>query len=362
MKKSDNRIVAVGMSGGVDSTVAAHILKARGFTVIGLTMSIWDDTIQCEATRSGCYGPNESSDIADAQRAAELLGIKHAVIDMRKEYKETVIHYFRREYVKGRTPNPCIMCNSRIKFGTLLERAESSGIAFDFFATGHYARIAYEKRLMKYLLMKGADATKDQSYFLYRLSQGQLQKLIFPLGDYLKAEVKVMARDAGLEQYIDKPESQDFLEWDNYGTLLPAPARPGKIRDLEGNIIGAHRGIEFYTVGQRKMLNLAGMKEPYYVIHINAEKNEIIAGPKKHLMRDSLVAADLNWIVPLEEYSSTRLRAKIRSTAPPADCMISPLTGNRAEVRFTIPQESITPGQSVVFYADDVVLGGGIIE
>jgi len=362
MNTSGNQIVAIGMSGGIDSTIAAYVLKEKGFTVVGLTMKIWDDSIRCETSRSGCYGPNEASDIADAKQAADMLGIKHVVLDLREEYQQTVINYFRREYANGRTPNPCVMCNSRIKFGTLLDRAQSSGITFEFFATGHYARVTYDERLMRYLLMRGVDEAKDQSYFLHRLTQEQLQKIVFPLGDYRKDEVKMMALDLGFGYYMDKPESQDFIEWDNYGTLLEKPARPGNIRDLDGNIIGTHRGIEFYTVGQRRMLNLAGMKEPFYVIRIETERNEIIAGPKRYLMSSSLVATDLHWIVPLEEYSLVQLRAKIRSTAAPAECIVSPLAENKAWVQFVVPQESITPGQSVVFYAEDVVLGGGVIE
>ena len=362
MNKSSKQIVAVGMSGGLDSTMAAFLLKEQGYTVIGLTMKIWDGPVRCEATRSGCYGPNEASDIADAKQAADRLGIEHHIVDLCKEYKQTVIQYFSNEYTHGKTPNPCVMCNSQIKFGSLLENSLSSGIKFDFFATGHYARVAYNHTTDEYMLKCGVDNAKDQSYFLHRLNQEQLQKIMFPLGDYYKEDIKTMARKTGFGKYTEKPESQDFLEWNDYGTLLQNRGQQGNIRDAAGNVIGTHQGIAFYTIGQRKMLNLSGMKEPYYVVGIDAQNNEIIAGPKKHLLNNILSATDLHWIIPCEKYISAPLNAKIRSAAVPAACDIFPEPGNTAMIRFVVPQESVTPGQSVVFYAGDIVLGGGTIE
>lgn len=356
------KTVAVGMSGGIDSTVAAWLLKEEGYAVVGLTMKIWDGSIACDAVRSGCYGPNEASDIADARKAAERLGIEHHVMDLCGEYRQTVLAYFSDEYTGGRTPNPCVVCNSRIKFGSLIEKALSSGVDFDLFATGHYARISYDEGTARYLLMRGIDDSKDQSYFLHRLSQEQLARVLFPLGGYRKEEVKAMALKAGFAEYLEKPESKDFLEWDDYGTLLMEPARPGNIVDPDGNVIGTHRGIAFYTVGQRRALGLAGMKEPFYVLTIDAERNEIVAGPRRHLMSDGLTAGDMNWIVPVELVPSRQVTAKIRSTALPVPCEVAPGPGNTAEVQFTNPQESVTPGQSVVFYSDDIVVGGGTIK
>lgn len=355
--------VAVGMSGGVDSTVAALILKRKGYNVIGLTMKIWDDSVKCESTKSGCYGPGEIHDIADAEQAAKKLGIEHHVIDLRGEYKKTVIEYFRQEYAQGRTPNPCVQCNAKIKFGGLLDKASSYGIYYDLFATGHYARIVYDPVSERYLLKRGIDSKKDQSYFLYRLNQKQLKKILFPLGDYRKEEIRVMAKASGFSEYIEKRESQDFLEWDNYDTLLGNDCQPGNILDENGNIIGRHVGVTRYTVGQRKMLNLAGMKEPFYVLRIDAVKNEIVAGPKRLLLHRSLVAEDLHWIIPFDAILDKTIHAQIRYRNKPSECKIYPEgKGAGISVEFTTPQEAITPGQSVVFYYGDTVVGGGIIR
>ncbi len=350
------------MSGGIDSTMAAFLLKEQGFTVIGLTMKIWDGPSQCEATRSGCYGPNEASDIADAKEVCDQLDIEHHVVDLCGEYRHTVLEYFSDAYLLGKTPNPCIMCNSRIKFGSLIKKALLSGIGFDFFATGHYARVVYDRIENRYLLKRGIDKRKDQSYFLYRLSRDRFEKILFPLGDHLKEDIKTMARKAGFGKYTEKRESQDFLEWDDYGILLQNRGQPGNIRDTAGNIIGTHRGIQFYTIGQRRMLNLSGMKEPHYVIDIDAKNNEIIAGPQKDLFSDVLIATDLHWIVPFYEHKSAPVTAKIRSTAALAPCTIFPEEDSTIRARFVSPQKSITPGQSVVFYVDDVVIGGGTID
>lgn len=363
ISRAGKKIVAVGMSGGVDSTMAALLLQRQGFAVMGLTMKIWDDSLQCETTKSGCYGPSEVHDIADAGKVAARLGIEHHVIDLRNEYRGTVIEYFREEYAGGRTPNPCVMCNARIKFGALLEKAASSGIAFDLFATGHYARVVYDPDQRRYLLKRGVDVSKDQSYFLYRLSREQLGKILLPLGGYRKDEIRAMAMEAGFEEYVMKPESQDFLEWDDYSVLLKDRGQPGNIVDVEGKIIGKHVGVGRYTVGQRRMLNLAGMKEPFYVLRIDVERNEITAGPKRLLLHAGLIAGDLHWIIPFHSIDNEKLHAQIRYRSKPAECVVRQINGERtAMVEFIKPQEAITPGQSVVFYVGDVVAGGGIIQ
>jgi tRNA-specific 2-thiouridylase len=353
--------IAVGMSGGIDSTMTAYLLKEMGYEVVGLTMKIWDGSVACEAVRSGCYGPGEASDIEDAKKAAARLRIDHFVIDVCGEYEETVLNYFSTEYTEGRTPNPCIMCNAKIKFGSLIEKARLSGIPFNLFATGHYARIRRDAASGRYTLLRGLDELKDQSYFLHRLSQDQLSQVLFPLGEYRKEEVKSLALKAGFDEYLDKRESQDFLEFTDYAFLLKEPHWPGNIVDTAGNVIGRHRGIAFYTVGQRRALGLAGMKEPYYVLHIDAAKNEIIAGPKAGLMNDGLRAENMNWIIPLNDWPEGPVTAKIRSTAVPAPCTIGFRTDTSAAVYFDAPQESITRGQSVVFYCSEIVLGGGTI-
>lgn len=352
----------MGMSGGLDSTMAAHLLKQDGFRVIGLTMRIWDDSLKVKSSKSGCYGPNEAQDIDSAHRAAQKLGIEHQVIDLRKEYQEMVVEYFRREYSKGRTPNPCVICNAKIKFDTLLERALSSGIIFDLFATGHYARVEYDSLNKMYSLKRGIDETKDQSYFLYRLSQNQLGRTLFPLGNYRKNEVKALAEKGGFDEFLKKPESQDFLEFDDYGLLLKMPDKPGKILDVNRKAIGEHRGIAHYTVGQRKKLNLPGLKEPFYVLNIDPNRNEITAGPKKNLLQDQLIAKHLHWIVPFHSIRNRKLQAQIRYRSRPAECLLYPAEDQSIKVEFLSSQEAITPGQSIVFFEGDTVLGGGIIR
>jgi tRNA-specific 2-thiouridylase len=339
MKMALREKIAVGMSGGIDSTITAYLLKEQGHEVVGLTMKIWDGSMACESVRSGCYGPGEASDIDDAKKAAAKLGIDHFVVDLCAEYDSAVLDYFSAEYTGGRT----------------------SGIPFDLFATGHYVRVRRDAASGRYTLLRGIDESKDQSYFLHRLTQDQLSHVLFPLGDYNKQEVKALAVRAGFGEYLDKKESQDFLEFTDYAFLLKETPRPGHIVDTEGKIIGKHRGVAFYTVGQRRALGLAGMLEPHYVLRIDAAKNEIIAGPRAGLMNDALIAENINWIVPFDGRPDGPLRARIRSTATPAPCTVLPGTDDSASVYFDTPQESITPGQSVVFYANEIVLGGGII-
>lgn len=361
MNKKDSITIAVGMSGGVDSTMTALILKEKGYNVIGLTMKIWDNNPNVKGTKSGCYGPNEAKDIAEAKKAAKLLDIPHYVIDLKEEYQKAVIEYFKEEYQKGKTPNPCVMCNAKIKFGLLLEKAMTSGIRFDYFATGHYARISQDKKTKIYLLKKGIDATKDQSYFLYRLKQVQLKKLIFPLGNKKKEDIKKFAIAKGFAEYANKEESQNFVECDSYSALLPA-GKPGYIIDYQGKILGKHNGIINYTLGQRKSLNIGGLKEPYYVLKIDAKKNSIIAGPKHLAYSDEVTVKNLNWIIPFESITQERIKAKVRYGTNLAEANFILKSKNKVILKFKKPQFAITPGQSIVFYHKDIILGGGIIE
>ncbi|BFT94048.1 MAG: tRNA 2-thiouridine(34) synthase MnmA [Minisyncoccus archaeiphilus] len=351
--------VAVGMSGGVDSTMAALILKEKGYNVIGLTMTIWDNNPSIKGTKSGCYGPNEEKDVAEAKKAAILLGIKHHIIDLKEEYQTAVMDYFKNEYKKGKTPNPCVVCNAKIKFGILIEKALSSGIKFDYFATGHYVRVSKDKTTGLYVLKKGVDKSKDQSYFLYRLKQKQLAKLIFPLGTKKKVDVKNLATKKGFASYAEKAESQNFVECDSYASLLPK-GKPGYIIDNNGVIIGKHEGITNYTVGQRK-INVGGLKEPYYVLKIDAKNNSIIAGPKSLTYTDTAKVTDINWIIPLEIARSGNIQAKVRYGSELTKVEIEATPNKTLVIRFEKPQFAIAPGQSVVLYEKDKVIGGGII-
>jgi len=352
--------VAVAMSGGVDSSVAAALLKEKGYEVIGVTMKVWDgETLPANGTRHACYGPGEEEDLEDARKVAQVLGIPLNIFDLRQEYKIEVLDYFCHEYLSGRTPNPCIRCNRRVKFDALLSKARDTGIEFDYFATGHYARVEHDESRSRYLLKKAKDMAKDQSYFLFALSQEQLSNSLFPLGNHTKEEVRKMARD--LELGIDdKPESQDFFAGD-YSSLLGKVARPGPILNKEGEILGEHRGIPFYTIGQRKGLGISS-KEPLYVTAIDQGKNVIVVGPKEEVYGDELVAMELNWIAIEELSRPVDLKAKIRYLHKEAEAMVIPLDEDKVHVKFKEPQMAITPGQAVVFYDDDTVIGGGTIE
>jgi tRNA-specific 2-thiouridylase len=352
--------VIVGMSGGVDSSVAAALLKEEGYQVIGVTMKIWDGgTISKEGAHHACYGPGEEEDIKDAQKVAEILGIPFYIFDLKQEYKTFVLDYFSREYLSGRTPNPCIRCNQRIKFGAMVKKIYDSGIEFDYFATGHYSRVEYDKVQHRYLLKKAKDLNKDQSYFLYPLSQEQLGHTLFPIGDYTKEEVRKIARDSGLG-INDKPESQDFIAG-GYSFLFNKITQSGPILNKQGQVLGRHQGIPFYTIGQRKGLGISN-GERLYVTAIDPERNTITVGTKEDLLGDKLIASNLNWIAIEKLEKPIKVKAKIRYLHKEAEAEVIPLDQEKIYVKFREPQVAITPGQSVVFYDRDIVVGGGVIE
>ena len=350
--------IVVGMSGGVDSSVTAYLLKQQGHNVIGVSMSIWDGK-HFASERHACYGPNEKEELEETAEICKFLDIPFHIVDCSKEYKNLVLEYFKTEYLSGRTPNPCVKCNHLVKLGILPEMIKKSGLAFDKFATGHYASIDFNEETQLYNLKKGIDPLKDQSYFLYRLSQKQLSNLLFPIGKFNKTEIKKIAKEINLSVH-DKEESQDFYCGD-YKDLLDVTDNIGDIITIEGQVLGQHKGIWNYTLGQRKGLGIA-YKEPLYVINIDKDKNTVIVGTKIHLQNHSFIVEDLNWIALENLSEKMNVSVKIRSAHHAVEATIEPCDNNEVKVNFILPQEAITPGQSAVFYLEDLVLGGGTIK
>ncbi len=349
--KFKKRVLAA-MSGGVDSSVAALLLKEAGFEVIGVTYQIWGPA----APGEGCCGLESTE---TARLSADKIGINHYVLNLRELFRKKIIDSFCEEYIGGRTPNPCVECNRSIKFEALTAKAAELGA--DYMATGHYARI--EKAEKTWLLKKGIDETKDQSYFLYTITQDQLQKILMPLGNHKKTEVRRKAKDAGLPA-AERPESQEicFIPDNDYRKFLsermPERIKPGKIIDRQGQVIGTHAGTAFYTIGQRRGLNIKGGK-PYFVSGI--EGDTIIAGESEDIYSKECLVGEVNLItgkIP----SDGRIQAKIRHPGQPRPAKIT-MTGIReARIEFDDPKWAVTPGQSAVFYRDDTVIGGGIIS
>ncbi|MDD5408994.1 MAG: tRNA 2-thiouridine(34) synthase MnmA [Candidatus Omnitrophica bacterium] len=350
-----NKRVVVAMSGGVDSSVAAGLLKDQGYEVIGLTMCF--NLAEKEGNKPSCCGLTA---IEDARRVAQKLGIRHYVLNLNEDFSSKVISNFYREYLSGRTPNPCVRCNQFIKFGILFKKAVNLGARF--LATGHYARIVKSKE--GYLLKKAKDIKKDQSYFLYRLNRGQLQQVIFPLGDYTKPEVRVMASELKLN-VAEKKDSQEicFLPDGGYGDLIKARGsncvKPGYLVDENGVIIGKHKGFPFYTIGQRQGLGIA-RGYPVYVTQINAGKNQITVGNRQDACKNEFLVKDVRFLTgPFKK--KIEINVKIRYNHKESPAAVYPVKG-KLKVCFREPQFAITPGQSAVFYKGDTVLGGGIIE
>lgn len=358
------KTVAVGMSGGVDSTMAAYLLKKQGYNVIGVTMSIYNKNTNIpESDKNGCYGPREQKSLEAAKEACKRIGIEHYIINLQNEFKENVIEYFCNTYLDGNTPNPCVMCNSKIKFGALLQKTKESGIDFDYFATGHYVKIAKNKSNGRLYIKRALDSKKDQSYFLYRLSQEQLFNLMFPIGEYIKTDLKSIAAEIGFKEYADKKESQDFIEADNYSILFgDKKIKEGDMVDVNGKIVGKHNGIINYTIGQRKGLNLGGASEILYVVDINPELNLVIVGPKEYLYSRGLIATDLNWMYIEKLEGELECECKVRLSVETIPCLVKTKDNNEVEVMFKEKQTSVKPGQSVVFYHGENLIGGGIIS
>lgn len=354
--------IAIAMSGGVDSSVAAALLKEEGHNLTGVTMNLLPQTGGKNSGNGGSKG-RAAEAVGKAKEVAAKLGIPHYVIDLQEVFQEKIIDDFCREYALGRTPNPCVRCNRYVKFAALMEKARELGA--DYLATGHYAQVRRDDATGRYLLKKGADAVKDQSYFLCQLTQEQLARAVFPVGGLTKDKVRQVAGKLDLPT-ADRLESQEicFILNDDYAGFLrnrvPGAYRPGPIIDAGGNIIGEHAGIPAYTVGQRRGLGISG-PEPRYVTAIYPERNAVAVGPKDEIYRRGLTAHGLNWIAPPPD-QPVRLKARVRYRHPEADATISPDDGDTVQVLFDEPQMAITPGQTVAFYDGDTVIGGGTIK
>jgi len=352
--------VVMAMSGGVDSSVAAALLLKKGYSVIGVTMQLWPDAGGAQR-EGGCCS---LSAVEDARRVASMLGIPYYVMNFKDYFREKVIDYFVKEYLEGKTPNPCIACNRYVKFEELMRRAHSLGAKY--IATGHYARIRYDNKLNRFVLKKSRTREKDQTYALYNMTQYQLEHTLMPLGEYTKDETRKIAKDLGLS-VADKPDSQEicFVDDNDYGSFITnwvsREIHGGSFVDTKGNVLGRHRGVIHYTIGQRKGLGLA-LGRPVYVVDIDAENNVVVVGDETELLGEAFIVEDVNYI-PFERLDNPLMvKVKIRYSAKPADAEIIPRGENTLEVRLKTPQRAITPGQSAVFYRDDLVVGGGTIK
>ncbi len=365
-QKDSVKSVAVAMSGGVDSSVAAAVLREQGYYVIGLTMQLWD----FERVGGNIFSETSCCSLEtmyDARAVCQALNIPHYVIDVRDEFERLVIQNFESEYLKGRTPNPCILCNSKIKWQVLLHRAAQLGC--DYFATGHYARVRFDQTTNRYLLQRGIDSAKDQAYALWGLSQWQLSKTIFPLGELTKTQVRAIAERLNLKTK-HKQESQEicFIPDNDYPRFLRQrnPARfaeigEGSILNREGTVLGRHKGYPYYTIGQRRGLGIA-VGKPIYVTEVDAERNQIIVGDKEDLNRSGLIASQVNWIAIDGLRAPMDVIAQIRYNDPGRPATVCPVSEDTIHVIFKEHHQAITPGQSVVLFDKDVVVGGGVID
>ena len=356
--------VCVGMSGGVDSSVTAWLLKKQGYDVIGLTFRNWPQDCISRA-EDKCCGPQA---VTDARMVAHSLDIPYYVVDEIETFQQEVINYFVAEYKRGRTPNPCVVCNEKVKFGSLLTKAQALGA--EYIATGHYARITQagneDGNGTRYLLRKGLDGHKDQSYFLFSLRQDQLARALMPLGGLSKEETRAIAKEMGLKT-AEKVESQEicFVPDKDYGRFLregaKLPDQKGEIVTRDGKVLGQHSGIQYFTIGQREGLNLGGQKVPLYVVELDAKTSRVIVGPAFELVRTDFEVANCSWLAFDELTEPIEVTAKIRYNHKGCPAVVERGRDTRVSVRLAEPQRAVTPGQAAVFYRDDLVVGGGWI-
>ena len=355
----EKKKIIVAMSGGLDSSVAALLLKNQGYDVVGMTLRLWtEDSSNSHGANNRCCSVE---DVEDARRVCQMIGIPHYFVNFEKEFQEHVVDYFISEYDTGRTPHPCLACNDKIKFDFLLRRALF--LDADYIATGHYARLTESDN--GFHLLQGIDNSKDQSYVLYTLTQQELSRLKFPVGEYTKEDIRKMAEDAGL-LVAGKPDSQEicFIPSGNYRDFVKERVKPkkGNFVDPNGNVLGEHPGIQFFTVGQRRKLGInSNDGEPRYVVKINSDTNEVVLGADEDLMETDFTANKLSFTSEVEIGSEIKVKARIRYKANEEPAVVV-IKDGYADITFLEPQRAITPGQPVVFYRDEEMIGGGIIE
>ena len=354
--------IAVAMSGGVDSSVTAALLKHEGYNVIGVTMHLWDNRDSDSIASKGRCCSTE--DVYDARRIASILEIPHYVINLQEDFQDRIVNTFIHDYMTGKTPSPCINCNYFLKFQSLLQKITRLGA--EKLATGHYASLDYHEHLDRWILKKGKDPAKDQSYFLFSLNQFHLSKALFPLGHYLKSHVRKIAHKLNLP-VAAKADSQQlcFINNDNYRNFIEIHhsqiAPEGNYFFVDGTCLGPHKGIHHYTIGQRRKLGIAAGK-PLYVVKIIPDENKIILGDEQHLYKKSLIAENMTWVSIAEPEDPFNAFAKIRYKHEEAPALIVPIGSQKTKVIFNEPQRAITPGQALVIYDNDIVLGGGWIS